>query len=276
MSGDSDTADVFARVACGVDGSEASLESVRQVARLAPEGAEVALFGVVNESATVSIGWPAFPISRAARVTREAIEDGIEAARNVLPGHVTVQSGIVTGPPGPLSVVEVKVRQATVVAVGSHGHRRMSGIVIGSVATLLVHSAPCSVLLTRPAHEGFPRSIVVGLDGSEQSRLAAGHAAAIATRTGAELRGLVAMGGAAVDKAGVRSIVADNGGFTLIDDQRDPVDAFSGAKADLLVLGSRGLRGIHALGSVSERAAHRAGCSVLVIRPGTAYASPVS
>jgi nucleotide-binding universal stress UspA family protein len=152
----------------------------------------------------------------------------------------------------------------------------MSGIVIGSVATLLVHSAPCSVLLTRPAHEGFPRSIVVGLDGSEQSRLAAGHAAAIATRTGAELRGLVAMGGAAVDKAGVRSIVADNGGFTLIDDQRDPVDAFSGAKADLLVLGSRGLRGIHALGSVSERAAHRAGCSVLVIRPGTAYASPVS
>jgi nucleotide-binding universal stress UspA family protein len=33
------------------------------------------------------------------------------------------------------------------------------------------------------------------------------------------------------------------------------------------VLGSRGLRGVYALGSVSERAAHRAGCSVLVIRP---------
>lgn len=270
MSTGSDTVDVFARVACGVDGSEASLESVRQVARLAPEGAEVTLLGVVNESATVSVGWPAFPISRASRVTREAIEDGIEAARDVLPAHLTVRSGIVTGPPGPLSVVETKARQATVVAVGSHGHRRMSGIVIGSVATLLVHSAPCSVLVTRPAHEAFPRSIVVGLDGSEQSRLAAGHAAAIAARTGAELSGLVAMGGAAVDYAGVRSIVADNGGFPLTDDERDPVDAFSGVEADLLVLGSRGLRGVHALGSVSERAAHRAGCSVLVIRPGTA------
>jgi len=268
MSAGTVTADVFARAACGIDGSPASIESVRQLAQLAPEGADVALFGVVNEGATVSIGWPAFPISRAARVTREAIEAGIEAARAELPAHLTVQSGIVTGPPGPLSVVEAKVRNATVVAVGSHGHRRMSGIVIGSVATLLIHSAPCSVLVTRPGGEEFPKSIVVGLDGSEQARLAAGHAAAIAARTGAQLRGLVAMGGAAVDYAEVRSIVADNGGFMLTDDERDPVDAFSGVDADLLVLGSRGLRGVHALGSVSERAAHRAGCSVLVIRPG--------
>jgi nucleotide-binding universal stress UspA family protein len=268
MSAGAVTADVFARAACGIDGSAASIQSVRQVARLAPEGADVALFGVVNEGATVSIGWPAFPISRAARVTREAIEAGIEAARAELPAHLTVQSGIVTGPPGPLSVVEAKVRKATVVAVGSHGHRRMSGIVIGSVATLLIHSAPCSVLVTRPSGEDFPKSIVVGLDGSEQARLAAGEAAAIAARTGAQLRGLVAMGGAAVDYAQVRSIVADNGGFMLTDDERDPVDAFSGVDADLLVLGSRGLRGVHALGSVSERAAHRAGCSVLVIRPG--------
>jgi nucleotide-binding universal stress UspA family protein len=270
MSAGAVTTDVFARVACGVDGSEASIETARQVARLAPEGADVALFGVVNEGATVSIGWPAFPISRAARVTREAIEAGIEAARGELPAHVTVQSGIVTGPPAPLSVVEAKVRNATVVAVGSHGHRRMPGIVIGSVATLLIHSAPCSVLLTRQGSAEFPRSIVVGLDGSEQSRLAAGHAAAIAARTGAELRGLIAMGGAAVDYGEVRSIVADNGGFLLTDDQRDPVDAFSSVKADLLVLGSRGLRGVHALGSVSERAAHRAAGSVLVIRPAAA------
>jgi nucleotide-binding universal stress UspA family protein len=259
--------DVFARVACGIDGSDASIQSVRQAASLAPEGAEVTLFGVANESAAISIGWPAFPISHAAKVSRETIEAGIERARAALPAHLTVQSGIVTGPPAPMSVVETKVRNATVVAIGSHGHRRLSGIVIGSVATALLHSAPCSVLLTRPAGEDFPRSIVVGLDGSAQSRLAAGHAAAIAARTGAELRGLVAMGGPPVDYAEVRSIAADNGGFLLTDDERDPVDAFSNVQADLLVLGSRGLRGVHALGSVSERAAHRAGCSVLVIRP---------
>ena len=36
--------------------------------------------------------------------------------------------------------------------------------------------------------------------------------------------------------------------------------------ADLLVVGSRGLHGVRALGSVSERVAHRAPCSVLVVR----------
>jgi len=41
-----------------------------------------------------------------------------------------------------------------------------------------------------------------------------------------------------------------------------------GAEAvfDLLVVGSRGVHGMAALGSVSVRVAHRAGCSVLVIR----------
>ena len=268
MSARPASADVFDRIACGIDGSEASLDAVRQVALLAPEGAELTLFGVANEGATVSIGWPDFPVSHATKVSRETIEAGIEQARGLLPAHLTVQSGIVTGPPAPLSVVEPKVRNATVVAIGSHGHRRLSGIVIGSVATALLHSAPCSVLLTRPgSREDFPRSIVVGLDGSAEARLAAGHAAAIAARTGAELKGLVAMGGAPVDFGEVRSIVIDNGGFLLTDDERDPVDAFSDVAADLLVLGSRGLRGVHALGSVSERAAHRAGCSVLVIRP---------
>jgi nucleotide-binding universal stress UspA family protein len=261
--------DLFARVACGIDGSDASIETVRQVARLAPEGAEVTLFGVANHDAAVSIGWPAIPIAHATKVPREAIAAGIDRARKELPEHLTVQSGIVTGPPAPLSVLEAKVRNATVVAIGSHGHRRMPGILLGSVATALIHAAPCSVLLVRPGGEdAFPRSIVVGLDGSAQSREAARHAAAIAERTGATLHGLVAMGGAApVDYAEVRSIVIDSGGFLLTDDTRDPIDAFSDVETDLLVLGSRGLRGVYALGSVSERAAHRAGCSVLVVRP---------
>jgi nucleotide-binding universal stress UspA family protein len=40
-------------------------------------------------------------------------------------------------------------------------------------------------------------------------------------------------------------------------------------RADLVVVGSRGLRGLRSIGSVSERVAHRASCSVLVVRePG--------
>jgi nucleotide-binding universal stress UspA family protein len=36
--------------------------------------------------------------------------------------------------------------------------------------------------------------------------------------------------------------------------------------ADLVVVGSRGLQGLKSLGSVSERIAHQARCSVLVVR----------
>jgi hypothetical protein len=48
-----------------------------------------------------------------------------------------------------------------------------------------------------------------------------------------------------------------------------PVRAFVEAATpeDLIVVGSRGLHGPRALGSVSERVAHRAPCSVLVVRP---------
>ena len=42
--------------------------------------------------------------------------------------------------------------------------------------------------------------------------------------------------------------------------------AVASESADLIVVGSRGLRGMRALGSLSERIAHEASCSVLVVR----------
>ena len=49
---------------------------------------------------------------------------------------------------------------------------------------------------------------------------------------------------------------------------REPVRAPVGASGivDLVVVGSRGVHGLKALGSVSERVAHQAECSVLVVR----------
>ena len=51
-------------------------------------------------------------------------------------------------------------------------------------------------------------------------------------------------------------------------DVRGPVETLveASAGADLLVVGSRGVHGLCTLGSVSERVAHRAACSVLVVR----------
>jgi nucleotide-binding universal stress UspA family protein len=58
----------------------------------------------------------------------------------------------------------------------------------------------------------------------------------------------------------------------IVDDHEDlpdePVQALvsATADADLMIVGSRGLHGLKALGSVSERVAHRVDCSTLVVR----------
>lgn len=111
--------------------------------------------------------------------------------------------------------------------------------------------------------DGFPRSIVVGVDGSPASQEAEALARSLAERLAVPLHVVVAQGGKPVDIEGLR------GTKDLQWDDRRPVDALVAASegADLLVLGSRGLHGLDALGSVSERVAHAARSPVLVVSP---------
>ena len=88
----------------------------------------------------------------------------------------------------------------------------------------------------------------------------------LSTRFGAELTTVVAEGDKLLDLPAVSLVVGD--GFDVV--QHEPVAALTAASAaaDLLVVGSRGMHGIRALGSVSERVAHRAECSTLIVRAG--------
>jgi nucleotide-binding universal stress UspA family protein len=161
-------------------------------------------------------------------------------------------------------VAEVDTEHATLLAVGSHGTGRIRGILIGSTATEIVHRAPCSVLVAREADASFPRRIVVGVDGSPESAAAYAVAAGLAHRFEARLWPVVAHGGEGVDRRLVATIVD----YHHEDLPDEPVRALVAAstEADLVVVGSRGLHGWKALGSVSERVAHEAHCSTLIVR----------
>jgi nucleotide-binding universal stress UspA family protein len=76
-------------------------------------------------------------------------------------------------------------------------------------------------------------------------------ATALAERFGADLRSLAAEGGQPLDIDGLGHI------DELEWDRRQPVSAFVAASknADLVIVGGRGLSGVRALGSVSERVA---------------------
>ena len=167
----------------------------------------------------------------------------------------------------PLSALRVEIdrQEATLVVVGSHGIRRATGIALGAVSTRLLHEAPCSVLVARGTidPDRWPRRIVAGIDGSESSARALAAARELAGRYGASLRVLVATLDAHVDLEAAKRLepaVEEHDARAL-----DVLNVVS-EEADLVVVGSRGLRGVRALGSLSERLAHEARSPVLVVR----------
>jgi nucleotide-binding universal stress UspA family protein len=179
-----------------------------------------------------------------------------------------VRGEVLEGPPTAGRVLaELELRHSTLAVVGAGSHDRAAGAVLGSVPTTLLHRATCSVLVARAgvgAPELFPQAVVVGVDGSHASLAALAAARDLARRLNASVRVLTAAG--AVDE-GALAAEPD-----VERDPRPPLEALLAAArdADLVIVGSRGLRGLRALGSVSERLGHRAPCSVLVVKPSAA------
>ena len=108
----------------------------------------------------------------------------------------------------------------------------------------------------------FPASILAGVDGSSASRRALEVARELGSRLNVPIQAVAASGGKPVHWDGLRDVEG------LRWSEQGPVNALveMSAAVDLLVLGSRGLHGLAALGSVSERVANRTFCSVLVVR----------
>jgi nucleotide-binding universal stress UspA family protein len=234
-------ASIFGRVLVGIDDSPESVEAARQAATLAT-GSLTLLAAYDITQTIVGAGMapgPVVPLDEGP--FRERAEEALERARQEL-GSNEPAGKIARGRAWEVLLDEIAGEEITLVAVGSHGAGRARGILIGSTATELVHKAPCSVLVARKPLKDFPSSIVVGVDGSKEAAVADAVAAAIAKRVGAQLERL--------------------------ENLRHPVSGLVDAaiEGELLVVGSRGLHGVKALGSVSERVAHEARCSVLVVR----------
>jgi nucleotide-binding universal stress UspA family protein len=261
--------DVFERVVCGVDLTPAGLEAARQAASLVNEdGSLLLVSAVVADSLAVGgvagIGGTVvhLPTDEPTRARyRAALGDAARAARATLP---SARSELVEND-APLGALlrAIADERATLGVVGSHDWRRMSGIALGSVATHLLHKASCSVLIARPHGDRLGR-VLVGIDGSSASVLALAVGWELALRLGCGLEKLAAYGGAGVrDAEGVARLAPD------VESADDPVHALvsKASPGDVIVIGSRALHGLRGLGSVSERVAHRAPCSVLVVRP---------
>lgn len=251
---------ILERILVGVDGTPESLDACRQAARLAESRATI--------EAAISLPFP--PETASALGVRDVFDRLEHTADSAL----GAAAGIL-GPDADLCrlhgitvdalLEETRRIQATLLAIGTHGHSRLEEMVLGGVAGELLHQAPCSVLVARPVPDlaNFPREIVVGIDGSDDAERAFAVADRLAARRHSALRSVVALGGKPVDLPRPTRLRPRAQELTAA-----PVPALVEAAscADLLVVGSRGLHEVRALGSVSERVAHEAGCSVLVVR----------
>lgn len=254
----------FTRVLVGIDGSQQSLEAARQAALLQDPEGQLTLFSTWDIAPVIGGSGSSVPYYHDEDLQRAAAEKSLAAARDYVAAYTAATGKLVRGTAVDQLLGEIERDQDTLVAVGSSGTGRLLGIVEGSVATTIIHRSPCSVLVVRPVQNGFPRRIVVGVDGSVESAAAYAASRYLAERFDAELRALVAWGGRGVNERLVIAITESEHD----DYQEAPADALTHAAedADLVVVGSRGLHGLSALGSVSERVAHTAACSALVVR----------
>jgi nucleotide-binding universal stress UspA family protein len=249
---------VFDRILVGFDGSPASDRALALARALkTPSGSLLALTVAETYYATHA-GMDAVAWDKKIRGDAERARLSAERQIDSLKGSRT---GLVCGYAAPALLHAAEKIDADLISVGAHGHSRIAGMLLGSVATRVVHESKRSVLVARGsiAVKETPASIVVGIDGSPGSVEAAAVADALGASIDACVRHVTATGGKRLpDDAILRAEL----------DTRSPVEALLDASrtSDLLVVGSRGVHGLGALGSVAERLAHLAECPVLIVR----------
>jgi nucleotide-binding universal stress UspA family protein len=217
------------------------------------------------------------------RVTAQGVAEAVAAQ----PGLQVDGSTEVTSPSQALSMASAL---ATMVVIGTRGHGRLGGALLGSVGFRVAARAVAPVVVVKGEPDvpspGGPGRVVVGTDGSPEADTAVTFAAERAHLTSGTLQIVTCTGEhpvADVDPASLRrraqSIAADAAdrvrtGFpglsvtTRVEDapaERTLVDASEGA--EMVVVGTRG-RGAFAgmlLGSVSHAVIHGAHCPVAVV-----------
>jgi len=251
---------VFDRPVVGVDGTDFGFEALHQTLALSPPGAEVRAFTALDTSFAVHAG---FEMSHVQAELSEEAERARAQAEAIMDGRENCTAAIVKGDVRSVLHEACRKHEATLLALGGRNSSRFLGIVVGETATAFLHEGTFSILLARVQWGQIwqPHRIVVGVDGSEPSLAALRVADDLASRLGSDVKVETATGGKLVERDGSWAARVDAWG------PGHPVVALLDRSlgADLIIVGSRGLHGVRSLGSVSERVAHRAVCSCLVV-----------
>ena len=282
---------MFTKILVGVDGSPGSRDAAALGAVLAgARDADLLLVGAFQNPllpfppATSPSGHPSADMDKLVRQVRDtcALRARTRAVPDIAPARALRRTA--------------EQEHASVLVLGSSREVQAGHSGAGRTGRQVVHASARPVIVARQGFAERPgplRRIVVGVDGSPESRAALAEARALAERTGAALAVVVVADDyvplAYVPMGGVAELVAWEDVMrerrahseTLLRDLALPAEIDgeirmgdataqlreAAADADLLVVGSRrwGLLARIALGSTSEDLVHSAPCSLLVV-----------
>ena len=290
------------RILCAVDGSEYSQWGVQTLEALAEREPEhVTLVHVIDKtslrpakSRTPSLDKHAQKATEKAGhlLLREAERTAKVALGQAATGpRTTLRRVLAYGTIAPTIVEQARRGKADLIVMGSRGLSDIKGFLLGSTSRRVTSMAPCSVLIvkqavaelrrvTRPSRVAaqflrsniLPDSARVTILSSVEtpvSDLAARYLSA--SQISALTQPVMERATRLVTSVRDEFIKEGRTATTMVhmDHVIDTIIKHVEADhADLLVVGSRGLHGVKALGSVSERVAHQAHCSTLIVRKG--------
>jgi len=209
---------------------------------------------------------------------------------------VTIQPEMRSGHPAQQILEFARAHETDLIVLGSRGHSRLWGELIGHTADRVSEHAPCSVLIVRSAQEAARyRKTLIAYDGSDAADTALRHALALAKHIGSEahvlwiqentlVRGHRAMEPGEdeirareffqtvlrgrIDAAAAEQGLDVNAGYRCGNAAQTLVVEVASSGFRLIVLGHRGHSGLWGklLGGVADRVSHLARCDVLIVR----------
>jgi nucleotide-binding universal stress UspA family protein len=262
---------MFVDILCAVDGSEGGFVAVEQAAALAGRDGRLTLLLVTSFSSEGAYRSPAIGSAQAKRIVDRAREIAHEAG---VPSTVEVDPAT-----PPSQVILDWSAQRDLLALGAPTTPRLRGMFIAGVADTALGSFTTPLLVARstPGEHEFGHRILVASDGREGSDELVELGQRLARARGADMILLHASGHESharrerVEEQGRRLEGTAVGGNEVRVEHGSAHDVIVAAAesmgASLVVMGSRRLDGLRAMGSVSRRVVHEPPCSVLLVPP---------
>jgi nucleotide-binding universal stress UspA family protein len=274
-------APIFANILCAIYGKDGGFAAVEQAAALAGTQGHLTFLAVTSFRSGGAQRGPAIGPAQATEILRRAEgiarEAGVPYASEVDPRSP------------PARVILDWSAQYDLLALGAPASSWPARLLSVGVGDKAIEGFTTPLLVARPlaVDRRLGDRIVVASDGLEASHPVVDLAARLAHSDGSNVTLVHALGRESPIKRGRRreqegtlkeqermlTRTRASGTSELLIESGRPADviksAAAAADASLVVMGSRRLDGLRAMGSVSRRVVHQARCSVLLVPPET-------